>query len=347
MIDVELPSKNRGKPLDALLVAKHDWANTGFRFWRCLQKLGLNSLMVKGEPHRFAYPMQAPIHPSLTSKPMSFSPCVVMAPGLESLLESAHVIHLIASTWPFVAFDWKERNVVVQHGGTAYRLDPDTCNATMDPYASATIIQCPDLLNLGASNEHLIYYPVDVDFINPDFKRRDVKRLVVGHFPSNSEIKGSKEILEVIDQLETDHYYFDKFNYVGVTNIERKRDWVSWEDNLKRMAKCDIIIETLAPKNYDHPFGEWGNTCLEAAALGKIVITNCLNLDIYSREYGHFAPCVANTPEDLKKTLMACMDMSTHEIAVKREQTRTWAEESHSIDATAKRLWNLVYKEFF
>ena len=47
--------RNPNEPIDVLLIAKNDWANTGARFWRCLLSLGLNAVMVKGEKHPFQY----------------------------------------------------------------------------------------------------------------------------------------------------------------------------------------------------------------------------------------------------------------------------------------------------
>jgi glycosyltransferase involved in cell wall biosynthesis len=339
-------NRNGNKPIDVLLLAKHDWANTGFRFWKCLLSLGLNAIMFKGDKHMFGYPVEAPIHPSLTSTPLAFSPLVVMAPGLESLIESAHVVHLTGSTWPLVALDWSERKVVVQHGGTSYRLDPDACNATMDatmdPHASATIIQCPDLLNLGASNEHWIYYPVDTDFIQPDFSAKHPKRLVVGHFPSDPMVKGTETILKVLKKFE------GSIEYLGITNFESWEHHIPWEANLERMKPCDIIIETMAPLNHGKPFGEWGNTALEAAALGKIVITNSQSVELYREEYGvHPQLCIANNGEELEERLMELLGSGEAEIGALKEDTRTWAEEHHSIEATAKRLWDLVYRGLF
>jgi glycosyltransferase involved in cell wall biosynthesis len=335
---------NGHKPIDVLMIAKNDWANTGYRFWRCLLSLGLNVLMVKGEHHAFHYPVQAPIHPSLTSTPITLHPCLVMAPGLESLMASAHVIHTIASTWPLVPFDWENVNVVNQHGGQTYRLNPDSCNAAMDPQAKATIIQCPDLLGLGASNEHLIYYPVDTEIIQPQLERYTPKSLVIGHFPSSPNVKGTNAIYGVIRKIKKK---YPTITYLGSTNEEGVRHWLPWEKNIERMSKCDVIIETLAPKTFEKDFGEWGNTALEAAAAGCIVISNCLKEDVYKREYGELGIRVANDPEALElhlEELVAKTDLELHQ---EKEFLRDWAVTNHSMEATAERIWQKIYKEFF
>lgn len=332
------------KPIDVLMIAKNDWANTGYRFWRCLLSLGLNVLMVKGESHTFQYPVQAPIHPSLTSVPIALHPVLVMAPGLESLLDSAHVIHTIGSTWPLVPFDWENVNLVNQHGGTTYRLDPDSCNAAMDPQAKATIIQCPDLLELGASNEHLIYYPVDTDLIQPQYERKDSKRLVIGHFPSDPRVKGTNTIFGAIKKINRKHR---DFIYEGPQNERGIKHWMPWEKNIARMRNCDVIIETLATTNFKKKFGEWGNTALEAAASGCIVISNCLSEDVYKREYGGLGIRVANDPEALEAHLEEIIGLSDLELHQEKASCRAWAEQFHSMGATAERIWQKIYKEFF
>ena len=335
---------NGHKPIDVLMIAKNDWANTGFRFWRCLLSLGLNALMVKGEKHTFEYPQQAPLHPSLTSTPIALHPVLVMAPGLEHLMESAYVIHTIGSTWPLVPFEWRNVKLVNQHGGTTYRLDPDSCNAAMDPQADATIIQCPDLLNLGASNETLIYYPVDTDLIQPTLQRHNHRTLIVGHFPSDPRVKGTNNIYRAIQSVKRKH---PTMTYAGAKDERGVKHWLPWEKNIVRMATCDVIVETLAPENHKKAFGEWGNTALEAAASGCIVISNCLNEDVYKREYGELGIRVANTTEALEEHLNEIANMTDLELHQAKERSREWAVKNHSMKATAERIWQKVYKEFF
>lgn len=331
--------KPHSKPIDVLFLAWDDNANTGYRFWKCAQHLGLNSVMFKGKPHAFGYPEQAPIHPSLANKPLYGAPVTVMAPGLESLINSARVVHLIASTYPMVAVNWKAVNVVVQHGGTAYRQHPDACNRVFGPVSDATIVQCPDLLNLGAKNESLIYYPVDADQIRPDFGFKHPDKLTIGHFPSNPEVKGTDAILNVLGQLDQD------FEYIGSDG--GRSHILPWEQNIERLKQCDIVIETCNANQGDKVFGEWGNTALEAAASGCVVVSNTLTRDLYHNEYGKLGVQVANNPEQLHQVLTELLSLPRADIATLKHETRQWAESSHGIEATANRLWDKVYHRFF
>ncbi|MFH0824397.1 MAG: hypothetical protein V2B18_16715, partial [Pseudomonadota bacterium] len=253
-------------PLDVLLLCFDDNSNSMFRYWKCLKHLGLNAIAFKGRLHPFGYPVQVPLHPVLGNVPIKvYGPTTIMGPGLETLIQSAHVVHLFHSTYVLTPVDLKAKHVVVQHGGMAYRQYADQCNAVFNEIADATIVQCPDLLGLGAKNEHLIYYPVDTDFIQFNPKRRDRERIIFGHFPSNPGWKGTKEIMEVLKEFLEDPDYKDR---IGVRCSMNPTPWL---ENLAMIKSCDVVIEAMRPEQKGHRYGEWGNTALESAASGALV----------------------------------------------------------------------------
>ena len=92
-------------------------------------------------------------------------------------------------------------------------------------------------------------------------------------------------------------------------------------------------------------YGEWGNSAIEAAALGKIVITNSLTQDLYEKEFGDCALHIANEPERLESMLKYFLHLGDDLIYQKKQETRAWVEDTHSMKATAKRLWEKVYKD--
>jgi len=337
-----------GKALDALCIAWDDNANTMWRFSECLKMLGLNVLAIKGKRHPFDYEHQAPVHPSLATTPVDLAPVTVLAPGLESMIHEAHVVHLFACTFPIVpTVDWKKVNVVVQHGSSNYRQYPEKCNRIFNTFARATVIQCPDLLGLGAKNEHLIYYPVDTDRIQPEYAPSDIQgRVTIGHFPSNPAVKGTETVLGVLHNLEADPKYKDRFVYLGQQHPQ-KPAVIPWRLNIARMQICDIVIETVNPEQNGKRFGEWGNTALEAAAAGCAVVTNCHSLDTYGREYGTLGIHVANDAYQLEERLKALLNMTPKALAVRKMASRQWAVGKHSMQATAERLWDKVYQNFF
>lgn len=331
---------------DVVMLTAYDWANTGWRFYNCLKSLGLDVVFFKGHVHDYNYPIQAPLHTELEQKRWQTHPICVNAKDGEiaELVKGAKVVHFTASTFIDTGIDLSQKHVVVQHGGSTYRKNPVACNNVFNEFVDHTIIQCPDLLGLGAKSEHLIYYPVDTDLLQPDYHMHGGK-LIVGHFPSSPEVKGTKKIVEVIDNLYADRKFGSKFIYVG--SRSNKVRMYPWLENLTKMRQCDIIIETCNPIIKSKTFGEWGNTAIEAAALGKIVITNSLRKDVYEKEYGDIALNIANNPEEIEKILKVLLSKSTYELLEMKTRTREWVVKNHSIKATAKRLWDKVYSNFF
>lgn len=319
--------------LDALLIAQHDWANTGFRFSRCMRMVGINALMIKAEYHAFMYPEQAIVHPGLNGLQADM-------PSVPELMDSAKVIHLIASS-RVDAPPIPGKKYVVQHGGSIYRFKHYEINNYFNKFCDAAIIQCPDLLGLGAHNETLIYYPVDTELIQPVYDEQS-DRLLIGHFPSNPKTKGTEQIVKVIEELEADPIVRDKFEYIGLRNAKEPVH-TAWVNNLRRIAACDIVIETLNEELNDKPYGEWGNTALEAAASGKIVITNSIHKHHYDAEYGDCALEIANTREVLKETIRKWILTSHLARLEKRKQTRDWAHKKHGMRATGERILQNVY----
>jgi hypothetical protein len=328
--------------MEVLMLTYNDWANTSWRFSKCLQLLGIDVKLYKGRKHAFGYPEQAEIHPLIAEKELKNRyPVMVDVPELKSLSKKAKIIHFTASTLVNTGINLKKKFVVVQHGGSTYRLKPKQTNAVFNPFVDHTIIQCPDLLNLGAKKEILIYYPVDTEFIQPHFDRQDKEKLLIGHFPSRPQAKGTKSIVEVLNKLKSDSSVKDKFEYIGSTKN------VKWKHQLKRVAKCDILIETLNLKFEGKTFGEWGNQAIEAASLGKIVITNSLTPDIYKREYGQCELNIVNNKDNLESKLRDLFSMSDDKILEKKKKTRAWVVKNHSMKANALRLWEKVYCNFF
>lgn len=344
--------------IDVLLLTHWDWANTGYRFWKCIQmfpKLGylpkIKALAYKGQPHSFQYPEQIPIYNPLHARNRICDyPIITQAKELRPLMDRAKVVHFLAETFidtrtdPTEAIDapLKDKYVIAQTSGSTLRNEPKKVSQFFNPIINKTIAQFPTLMNLGMKNEVLIYYPVDTDFILPEYKRRDPQKLVVGHFPSTPESKGTDIILPVVEELERQ----GKITYVGVREAKKRdmkaRDWL---DQLDLYRQCDIIIETIKPELNGSPFGEWGNTALEAAAMGKIVITNSLNVDLYHREYGDLALRIANDQHTLSDHLESLITMSDDDLLREKIQIRGWVERNHSMEATSHRLWQKVYRE--
>ncbi len=324
------------RPLDVLHVCKWDWANTGYRFVKCMQMVGLNVIALKGIKHDYDYSDQIGVIPQLGGTVYYRHPITIMAPELRPLAESARVIHFHASTFVDMGIDLTQKKVVVQHGGSTYRKAPDDCDKVFNQFASVTIMQFPMYMVHNPNNPVLVYYPVDTDLIQPDFSRKG--RLRIGHFPSTGSAKGTEDIEKVCCSLSRLPGYKDRFEYtVDKTNLP-------WSQHIDRMRQYDIIIETVKEVYHGQRFGEWGNTALEAAALGKVVVTNCHSSELYRREYGDCALQIANDRPQLMDTLKRLISMDDADIGRLAQETRQWVEEKHGMKPTADRLWMKVYQ---
>jgi|GEM_PF-1890000 len=343
--------------IDVLMLCINDWANTGWRFSQALQHIGLDVLFLKGVMHKFMYPEQGIIHPDivkahLAQKPEGGEALYYSVPELNELARSANVIHFRDTCIIDTGVDLEKKWVIAQHGGRIYRQHNRKVNREFNQFVDATIIQCPDLWGLGAKNEHLIYYPVDTNRIKPVYEPQD-DRLIIGHFPSMPTWKGTSVIYETILKIGKEHPRLaEKFAYFGPTHEDLNNDpnkwmWLTiWSNHLKRIAMCDILIETVSKTAQDDlPYGEWGNQALEAAAMGKIVITNTLTADLYRKEYGPgCALHVANDATELEAQLIKILNMGGDEMMEHRYKSREWVEKYHSIEKTGERLWEKIYK---
>ena len=337
------------KDIDVLLLTYADWSDLGWKNSQCLKSLGLNVVMYKGQPHSFNYPEQAPIYEKLfETRPICDRPTIVNAPFLKGLVERAKVIYFVAETYINTGVNLKNKKVVVDFGGSTYRNYPEQCNAVFNQFSDASIILYPTLLNKGANNEQYVTFPVDTDFLQPCYKKKSGK-IIIGHFPSSTWTKGTGIITSVISELQS--IVGNKFEYIGTTlpksleEVNKSAYRSDWLDNLKRIEQCDVLIEAVQPEIDGKPFGEWGNQALEAAALGKIVVTNSIYQDIYKKEYGDSEICVANDAIQLKDRLTEILNMDYDSIVAKQKATRAWVVEKHSYSATAKRLWEKVFKQ--
>jgi len=313
---------------DVFYICQDDWANSAYRYSNCLKRLGLKVMAIKINPHPFFYPETLPTYQNL------------QAAEVQGFVDKSSVIVLHNST-VLEGINFHGKPVVAQHGGNLYRQWHDKLNSFLNPITAATILQCPDLLGLGAKNEHWISFPVDTDYINPTGMEGHEGKLIFGHFPSNPTAKGTKTICGVVDKFS------DRFKYIGSRSDNAMKNVFTWDENLSRLADCDVYIECLHPTHAGNKFGEFGNQALEAAAMGKIVITNSLAKDLYEKEYGRNELIIANTPEELEASIESVLQMSSAQVLEKKKAMRDWVVENHSFEAIGKRLWEKVYKGFF
>ena len=156
--------------------------------------------------------------------------------------------------------------------------------------------------------------------IMPDYTYHGTK---FAHYPRGGN-KGTPLIVSVFEEL-------------GIP-IEYSMQQVSHFENMKRMSECDVYVCEVRDWS---PF-TWGITALEAAALGKIVITNFDALERYEKEYGKCELVVANSKDELREKVKEIYEWQPNQILEKKKATRKWAETYHSFEAVGQRLRRII-----
>ena len=341
------------KDIDVLGLCYIDYANSAARFTQALKSLGLNVQTFCGRRLNLGY-----IDPNYPY-PVGFSrelsnvvqdiPYIINVPPrgmIQHLVDRSKIVWFFHSTMVQNIALPENKRYIVQHGGQTYRNDPQRCNGVFNPIVESTILQCPDLLNLGANNEHLVYYPVDINHIEPTLDFVDDDHIVIGHFPSSPVNKGTSTIVRVIDRLmERKDEFKNKFIYSGIrppkaNNTSTFTHFVSWKDNLRRQATADVMIETCNPMVGGKKFAEWGNTALECAAAGKLVVTNTLTRRLYIEEYGDEYPLFLNnaTESGLEANLIEILNMDRGDLMKRKVATLNWVKNKHTIQRVGERL---------
>jgi len=299
-----LKSMGLKKPKYIIFLSENDWANMSSLLAESVRAVGHEALAITTNAHPYEYPHQAMI--------------------LQSKEETA--IHIGASdVVVFMHSQYLEspmygQKVFVFHGGSSYRLHSEKVNAFFNQFVDGAIVQTADLLNLGAKNEHWLLPPVDTKSINADYRYHDK---TFAHYPRHPAVVGTQAIDNVMDKIEGGYYKKDETT-------------VSWKENIKRMSECDVYIEALVP-GY-----EWGLTALEAASLGKIVITNSISKEMYEKEYGKLELLIANDEEELVNHVKDILTWTPKKIAKKKKATRDWVRKNHSFRAIGRRFMEIV-----
>jgi hypothetical protein len=310
--------------MKVLIVAKTDWANMAYKYQESLREVGVDAKAVT-------------LNINYSCKPKHAEICNLKK--MRSYAQSAEIIQFMHSEY----FDLgvKNKRFFVFHGGSIYRIHSNSKNKIFNPIVEKSIIQTADLLGLGAKNEVWVPASVDTNNIKPVYKRQSDK-LIVGHFPSSPLVKSSDDIDKLMKNLEKK--FGNKFKYIySPTKL-------IWNKNIDRVSECDIYIDACTPLLVSKKdpkgskYGEWGVAAIEAAALGKVVISHMLSYKRYEQEFGECGIKVANSFDEVEKQMIKLLSISDNELLQIRKDTRLWVEKFNSYYAIGKRLKEVVYK---
>lgn len=305
------------------LCANGDWANVGYEYAEALKAVGIDAQLLKLREHSFNYePTGEIVSLGIMKDEIMGSDIVVIMHSDAGLLKILQEDNILPTLKRFGG------KVVAFHGGTVYRQDSEKFHKDYGQLIDATIIQTFDLLNKGAKNEHWILPPVDLDRIQPDFSFKNKDKLVLGHFPSGVRWKNTTLISNTIESLDQ-----SKVEYLH--SLEK----IDNHSNLLRINECDIYVEHQQYTQRGKIYGEFGVACLEAAALGKIVVTCSNAKNEYERQYDNCPLVISNSPERLRRVLDILINyMPGNSLLVLKKRHRRWVETYHSYRAIGKRL---------
>ncbi len=296
--------------MTVLNLCRDDWANFMFDITQAMKSVGIVCDAAKQNAHVFNYKKE----------------CAVLA--YEQILreiKTHDVIQLFHSDHTFLPVCKKlNKPVIVWHAGSTYRRQPEIVNGIFNDYVQKSVIALGELTGLGAKNEVYCVGAVDAG-AEPVLKVH--RPYMFAHYPSNAEVKGTEDIVRMMTACMN-----------GKRIIEFKHD-VTLVDALaqrERMMNCDVYVELFKPLLDGKQYGSFGMTALEAAALGKIGITQNLCQSVYEKNYGDCQLLLANTTEDFVSHVINIAFSTEEAIMRQQKRTREWLVEKHSYQATGE-----------
>lgn len=276
-------------------ICTSDWANFGYQNAKALRSIDIDAVSYCRKAHPFNYEESSEVVTEF------FMQKEVQAADVVQIMHTdKRMLEIIK---PYIHTN---RKFYVYHTGTTYRQDPKYFNDLFNPVVTRSFTDHCELLELGAKDCHYITSPVDIHRLEQfDGRcRYKNKKQIIGHFPSNPEKKGTEKIRQLLDPFKNRY------------EIRIDETILPHRENLKRIAECDIYFELFAPKQNDKPYGHWGVTAFEAAAMGVKVITQNYEWRHYAKIYGSVPFFLVHNDESVAHLLNSMWelkpDMSQH-----------------------------------
>jgi hypothetical protein len=176
----------------------------------------------------------------------------------------------------------------------------------------------PDLMNtLPAKTRFLPYCHVDLNYWCPRKDKGGGNReiLRIGHAPSNRQVKGTQEILDVIKQLKIN--FEDRFEFVLIENVDH-------EDAMRLYDSIDILIDQIY-------VGWYGGLAVEVMALAKPVLCYIRESDLrfIPQEMAQDLPVINVDSNTLLTMLSSTIEMPREQLLELGRRSRSYVEKWH------------------
>lgn len=292
-----------------LLCSSVDYSNLISNQANALRSIGVDAVDVTLQRHELKYPTQSR---------------VVSRQALSQLTREAEMV-IIGHSCPIIHSLNKCKRFAVYHSGTRYRNNPEYFNKLFRG-AFLTLSDQTEFMSLG--NHKYIVSAIDPALYQPVKTSKRKRKLIVGHFPSNPEVKGTADIIRMLEPFKND------FEIRIDTNV------LPYENNLERIREVDIYIELFKPELNGKPYGCFGVTALEAAMMGKTVITQDLEYNSHNNVYqSHPFYCVTN-----EATFHGCFQWIKAHGILEPQNVHAKATARYSPQATGNLLMKYLYE---
>lgn len=289
-----------------LNVSEHDWANFAYDNTMSLRAVGVESHSLILEKHPFQY--------TDTSR-------IVTKSQMQIAIKSADVIQAFHSPKNLIPLlKGCGKPVIVYHTGTGYRQAPLAMHNLFKGIATSTVCALPELYlqaeKLRANPVYIvggIAIPNKVSFATP-------ARVRIAHHPSNAKVKGTEVLRPLLNRYRA----------------QITTDRIPYARQLERLEKCDVYVEMMATSQGSAEYGSFGITALEAAARGKIVLTNCVKAGVYRSHYGEEPFIFCNDLASLKHQLDLLYNTKPANVIEFKRHLHERFTQLHSHTATGK-----------
>lgn len=304
--------------MKVLNICCDDYANFSHDNANSLRSVGIDCIDIKVNKHVFGY----------------LSESTIASEGLIKLsIKQANIVQIFHSDYSLVKY-CAGKKIVVYHTGTRYRQNPEKYNALFNPIVERSFIALGEFAGLGAKNEEYLVGAIAIEDKPLEVVTKNKGKLIFAHYPSNPIVKGTDKINAAVFEAMKSNSFVYHSEVSKVTHAE----------NIERMKLCDIYIELYAYEQGGKPYGSWGITALEAAALGKVVITNHLTVDVYKKTYG-IKPALILIEEQFNELSGAIANVCLHspiEVVEMQQNAQNWVKNNHSYSATGLRLKTIL-----
>ena len=173
------------------------------------------------------------------------------------------------------------------------------------------------------SHTHVIPSLIDLDKYRPDSKPKKNKKFLIVHAPTDTDIKGSARVQEVMNELQRDY------------DIEyRMIQGMSHEKAMKNYRQADLIVDELH-------CGSYGLLSVETMAMGKPVITWIS--EFMKEKYPADLPIMSANPDTLKDVVKYALD-NRDMLPEKGRQGRAYVEKYHDMNKVILQIQNVYRK---